>query len=231
MGGYKETFWPKAEILQYGHPRNDLLVKMDDERAQSIKKYIYNLYNIPKNNKIILYGPTFRDSHFFDCYNIDEKGLLEALKTKFGGEWTLLTRYHPTVRKLAPRNSVLFKGHSIDVTSYEDIQELMAIADVAITDYSSWIYDFVLTGRPGFIFATDVEDYYSERGFYYPLEDTPFAIAKDNDDLISDIMNFDENSYYVKVQKFLKDKGCIEDGHAAEKVTNKLREIAQMKEI
>ena len=113
----------------------------------------------------------------------------------------------------------------IDVTKYPDIQELMLIADIGITDYSSWIYDYVLTRKPGFIFAEDIEEYNTERGFYYKLETTPFAIARNNEELFDCIMNFDLSIYQNKVDKFLSNKGCIEDGKASYRVVEKIKEI------
>lgn len=105
------------------------------------------------------------------------------------------------------------------------MQELIAITDVAITDYSSWIYDFMLMRKPGFIFATDIEEYNTERGFYYPIESTPFPIAVDNDELIDNILKFDETSYATNLEKFLEDKGCVEDGHAAERAVDLIYRI------
>lgn len=224
---YKETFWPNSEILQYGHPRNDILLTKDPYRIQMLREKLYDLYEIPPENKLVLYAPTFRDDHQFDCYNIDSIQLLEALKEKFGGEWTFLTRYHPTVRKWAKKRAKGRSESEIDVTTYNDIQELMAVADIAITDYSSWIYDFVLTGRPGFIFATDIKKYNSERGFYYPLESTPFPIAVNNRGLLENIEAFDMEKYTKKVQEFLNDKGCIEDGRASERVVDKILAILE----
>ena len=135
----------------------------------------------------------------------------------------ILLRFHPTVRKFA--NANVNTGNLINVTNYPDIQELMMISDIAITDYSSWIYDFVLSKKPGFIYASDIELYNDERGFYYPLERTPFPIATNNEELIKNILNFDNNEYLDKVEKFLKEKGCIEDGKAAYRVVEKIKEI------
>lgn len=222
---YRETFWPDSEILQYGHPRNDILLSSNAESIDELRKKIFWIYNIPADSKIILYAPTFRDDHRFEYYNVDSSGLLNALNEKFGGNWVFLTRYHPTVRKWAAKNTKQFAREEIDVTTYSDIQELIAISDIAITDYSSWIYDFVLTRRPGFIFATDIENYYSERGFYYPLEATPFPIATNNSELIENVRTFDLDEYSEKIQRFLDDKSCIEDGHASERVVNKILEI------
>ena len=54
----------------------------------------------------------------------------------------------------------------------------MLIADVGITDYSSWICDYLLTKKTGFIFATDMQNYNTERGFYYPYSNYLLQIIK-----------------------------------------------------
>ena len=58
--------------------------------------------------------------------------------------------------------------------NYSDIQELMVSSDALITDYSSCIYDFMLSRKPGFIYATDADKYNNGRGLYYSLTSTPF---------------------------------------------------------
>ena len=83
----------------------------------------------------------------------------------------------------------------------------------------------MLTRRPGFIFATDIEMYNNERGFYYPLETTPFPIATTNEELASNILNFDEKKYKSDVEEFLKEKGCIEDGHSSERVVDLIEKL------
>ena len=101
----------------------------------------------------------------------------------------------------------------------------MVVADAFITDYSSCIYDYVLTRRPGFIYATDISQYNNERGFYYPLEQTPFPISTNNKELLKNIENFDENLYLKKIDQFLLEKGCIDDGHASERIAEKIAQI------
>ena len=94
-----------------------------------------------------------------------------------------------------------------------------------MTDYSSWIYDFLLTKRPGFIYAQDIDKYYNERGFYFSLYDTPFSVATNNTELIENIMQFDPVVYQSNVQKFLEEKGCIEDGNASLRMAKKIKEL------
>ena len=101
----------------------------------------------------------------------------------------------------------------------------MLVVDVGVTDYSSWAYDFILTRKPLFIYATDINDYENERGFYFSLESTPFPLAKNNYELIENVRLFDFEKYTNEVNSFLIEKGCIEDGHASEKIVEKLKEL------
>jgi CDP-glycerol glycerophosphotransferase len=57
-------------------------------------------------------------------------------------------------------------GGVIDVTSYPDISELFLVADALITDYSSVMFDFSVTGKPIFFFTPDLDRYQEVlRGF------------------------------------------------------------------
>lgn len=227
-GVYRDSYWPKTPCLRYGHPRNDIMFENHAEHRAEVKAAFLETHELPEDTHFILYAPTFRDSKNFDCYDIDVEGVLNAAKERFGGEWKMLLRYHMSVRKVYKKRDQLRKENTdsiIDVTGYADMQELMTIADIAITDYSSWIYDFVLQRRPGFIFATDIDLYNNERGFCYPLETTPFAIGTDNEQLVQNILNFDEAAYKEKVEAFLEDKGCMEDGHASERCVDKVLEM------
>lgn len=227
-GSLRSTYWPKTTILEYGHPRNDLFFPAFEDKRVTLRQDFLSKWELAPDTKFVMYGPTFRDDKNFDCYDIDFKRLVDALKDRFGGNWCVLLRYHPSLAKVYEargKKTVGIDVPIINVTKHIDMQELIAITDVAITDYSSWIYDFVLLRKPGFIFATDIEKYNHERGFYYPLEETPFPIARDNDELIQNIKAFEAAPYQRKVEQFLVDKGCVEDGHASERVVALIKEI------
>lgn len=228
-GELRKTYWPDTPMLEYGHPRNDILFDTYKEKREQIRKEFLEKYDLPENAKFIMYGPTFRDSKNFDCYDLDIQGILDAARERFGGEWFLLLRYHSALRDVyQKRNQVeLDNPKIVDVTDYSDMQELITLADIAITDYSSWIYDFVLKRKPGFIFATDIHLYNNERGFCYPLETTPFPIAVNKEQLTENIRNFDEQTYQKRVEEFLQGKGCVEDGHASERVVDKILELME----
>ena len=187
-------------------------------------KKVRAFYNIDKNTKIALYAPTFRDNYSFKSYDLDYEKLLKALKKRFGGKWVILVRFHFRLRELKiPKK---YDSYVINATDYNDIQELLCVSDVGITDYSSWLCDYVLTNRPGFLYASDIQKYIDdERGFYYPLSSTPFPVAESNDELYDKIVNFDEKKYLKEVDEYLKRLGCYEKGNASSRIVKKIEEL------
>ena len=123
----------------------------------------------------------------------------------------------------------VFDGSIIDVTDYLDMQELLAVADAGITDYSSWAYDYVLTRRPLFIYATDLDQYDQGRGFYYPLTETPFSISQNTDELSENILAFDDGAYQARIDDFLAKKECVDDGHASERIVGLIKQVTDTK--
>ena len=216
---YKQAFWGVENILEYGHPRNDLLINGDDAVVQKVKKH----FGI-EGKKVMFYAPTFREDYRLDCYRIDFASLKQELEQKFGGEWVFVVRLHPRVREFSSQ-ILPNEAYIVDGTFYPDIQELILTADSMITDYSSCIFDFLLTRRPGFIFATDIAEYNTERGFYYPLESTPFPVATSNEALLKHVRNIDLETYAEQSERFLQEKGCIEDGKASERVADLIMEL------
>ena len=175
-----------------------------------------------------MYAPTFRDkSTDLSIYSLEMKQLKNALDDRFGGHWVILTRLHPKLKNLKEQFMNKELDYVFDVTDYSDIQELLVSVDSVITDYSSCIYDFMLTRKPGFIFATDIERYNISRGFYYPLESTPFPISKNINELVNNIKNFNYENYIKDVDKFLDGKGCIDNGTASEKVVGLIQNIIE----
>lgn len=216
---YKNSFWDVKNIKEFGHPQNDIFFKTHE----GLKDNICRTYNISTDKKILLYAPTFRDSLSFDPYDINFEILEDALKRKFDGNWCIMVRFHNRLRKRM-KNSYQ-NNRIINVSNYHDMQELLYVADILISDYSSCMFDFMLTKKPVFIFAVDIEKYSEERGFYYPLETTPFSIARNNKELITNVNNFDIVKYKSEVEQFLKDKGCMEDGQASKRVVDLIEKI------
>lgn len=221
---YKRNFWGNGKILKYGHPRNDIFFT----DTNKIRTKVLEKLGIDKNKKICLYVPSYRDDGRIYCFGLEYNELQKTLNEKFGTDWLILVRMHPNFRKyqeyLIPQ-----KENIINVSEYPDIQELLVTADIAITDYSSCIFDFMLSRKPAFIYASDMEEFDNSRGFYYPLTSTPFPVAKSNEELRKNIANFNYDTYKQNVEEFLQDKGCMEDGKASERVVNLIEEIMNNK--
>ena len=198
-------FGPGPAISLTGHPRNDLIVRSaHDARAADAAR-----------TRTLLYVPTFRDDGDMSCYLTDFTGVAAALRKRWPGAWRIQARLHPNLRKKGV--SLAFTGDVEDVTDAPDIQQLLAEADVVVSDYSSCIFDFALSGRAAFIFAPDREKYEGDRGFYYPLDETPFPVVESVEELEAAIKYFDDAAYRFDLEEFFKAKGSVEDGHAAER--------------
>lgn len=214
------TFFYNGLILPYGFPRNDILFAKDN---RFIKNKVNTYFNMHKDDvKICIYAPTFRDARTLDVYKIDYVALHEALVKRFGGKWVIVSRLHPNminVDNILPNLNYVYDG-----SKYPDMQELLAVSDVFITDYSGCAFDFMLTKRPIFIFATDIKAYTKERDFYIKLCDTPFSIATNNTELTNNIACFDEIDYKEKLKSFMTSVHSYDDGQAAQRFLKLLKE-------
>lgn len=221
---FRNTFWKKPTILTYGHARNDILLCTDKKKLKAVRERIFTFFALENHIRICLYAPTFRDDNDLSPYLINYEVLRSALIKRFGGEWVILTRFH--FKSLPSTASLVLPDFVINSSEYPDIQELLTCVDVGITDYSSWICEYMLTKRPGFLFATDMEHYESaERDFFYPLDSLPFPLATNNDQLIYNIEHFDNQKFIQDCEAFLRAKGSVDDGHASERIVKKIKEL------
>ena len=221
---YAQTEFKVApNILKIGHPRNDIL--FCDERTRSeILSRIRKRYNISDDVKLCLYAPTFRDGNSLDQYNLDYTRLKDILCGRFGGKWDIIVRFHNVTKNRFGEN--LKVNGAIDVSDYADIQEILACIDVGITDYSSWICEYMLRRKPGFIFATDASEYVNnERNLFFDLKELPFPVAENIETLEDNIRCFDEDTFKKNCEVFLKDKGSVDDGHASERAVELIKEL------
>ena len=223
-GVFRRVFWKNTPMVRLGHARTDPLFHCDARIVEKVKKELNENYGIPLDRHLVLYAPTHRKGLVADDIDFDFLRFLEALKRKFGGEWTLLIRFHCRTKSIKAN---VVGDSVVDVTSFPDMQELMLVADMGVTDYSSWIFDYLVTGRPAFIFAPDFERYTSVTALCYPLEETPFPVAYDVESLYANINAFDAATYSHKRKLFLDAKECVDDGHSAERVVDWMETLPQ----
>ena len=218
----KDTFWmpENAEIWEIGFPRNDQYYKDTTAKQLAIR---HNL-NIPEEMCIAFYAPTFRDNGLTYAYNLDFNRALMALERKTGKKWMFFVTLHDNFIwfKKPPYE---FNDRVWNMSSYEDIHELLLIADIVISDYSSVALDFSNTRRPVFLYASDIEEYVAMRGLKPMYYNLPFPLAKSNDELERNILDFDKKVYAKKLENFYNIYGSFDDGHSSERFVNMLKAI------
>ena len=161
------------------------------------------------------FAPTFRDGKGAQTHDMDFAGLSKALRALDNTEWAIGCRYHPNLKD-AP-----VPDGSIAMTSYPDMQELIAAADFLITDYSSCMFDMAISGKPCMLYVPDIAEYTAnERKLYFSLNELPFPVAFHMDELYEKIRCFDRDVYQDQVRAFLDSVGNYEDGHASERVAD-----------
>lgn len=195
----------EKEILEEGTPRNDMLIRNGCLHTSGSKKYL-------------IYTPTFRNNGRRDVYGFDIDRVVDALEKKFGGEWYIRISSHPNMRSYYRKIYDFSHPRMIDVGE-EELQPLLETSDALITDYSSAEMDFAILRRPIFQLCRDKADY--DRGFYIEPEKLPFPYAENDDELVQNIMEFDNEKYLSELDAFNnKVIGLKETGHAAEAVVN-----------
>jgi CDP-glycerol glycerophosphotransferase len=216
---YKTAFWYNGAILEVGTPRLDFLLN----QSESVKSAIFDKVGLESDSHYILYAPTFRKGGSLEAYNIDYKLLVDTLVKKFGGKWMVLCRLHPNLIGKVSFDNVA--EECIDVTNYNDIQELLVISDMLITDFSSCMFDVAFMRKPCLLYASDYLQYIkNERDLYFDIKSLPFPLSTTNDELLANVKNFDKETYASKVEKFLSAIGTFESGEACEKIYDYLKE-------
>ncbi|MBQ9245892.1 CDP-glycerol glycerophosphotransferase family protein [bacterium] len=208
---YKSAFWGYGNVVKLGKARDVIFYENQIDFIDKIKSY----YNIPSENKILLYAPTWRTDKRCDCYNIDIRLLKKTLRQKYNCDWSVLIRPH----YLMPKeifNALYDINEVINVSAYPDMQELLVASDMLISDYSSCIPEYTILKKPSFIYATDIDKY--ENGFYYPLSTLPSPVSTDNGELTQQILNLNIYDFKVNCDKFLLSMGHENDINCCKRI-------------
>lgn len=188
-----------------GYPRVDISLNQTENEKEKLKGTL----GIPSEKKVILYAPTFRGS-FYDSEDISNEKINELynkIKDNFD-EYCLLYRGHYSVKS----KSILHEDIIIPPV-YIDTNELLGIADVLITDYSSVLFDFMSLEKPIIFFLYDYENYKNNRGVYFDISEISqeYSVAIDEViDSLKNAKNFKTSSYLynqIKDYYFIKEKG------------------------
>ena len=201
---HRRAYWYNGEVLPVEF--TGLPTQLDKEKA---KNEICSFFKIDNNKKILLYAPTFRQQENTDCYLKDYSELLDALSQKFGGNWIVLVKLHPNIVSKADEFS--FTKTVINACNFPNIDNLLIASDFYITDYSSPIFNCYRYGINSLIYASDYNEFLSERELFFDIHTLPSPFCEAKDELINSILNYDEVSYRAKSKKLIASLGYYYD--------------------
>ncbi|MFE6995330.1 CDP-glycerol glycerophosphotransferase family protein [Microbacterium sp. NPDC057659] len=191
-----------------GYPRNDVLTGGD---AAGVRAAL----GIGAEERVLLYAPTWRDDRTEMVDFVDPEALARQTDA------VVLVRGHS--RTLKPGQDRT-GARVIDVTGYPETARLLLAADALITDYSSVMFDFSVTGKPMYFLVPDLEHYRGElRGFYFDLaERAPGPLLRSQDELVAALAANTTDVYAERYAAWRAQFNRRDDGRAAERVVSRI---------
>lgn len=191
-----------------GYPRNDVLTTGDAAEIRA-------MLGVDAKERVLLYAPTWRDDRSEIVDFIDPAAL--AAET----DAVVLVRGHS--RTLQPGRDAA-GPRVVDVTGYPDTAQLLLAADALITDYSSVMFDFTVTGKPLYFLVPDMDHYRGElRGFYFDLAaHAPGPLVRSQDELVRAVRDGDPTQFADRYARWREKFNSRDDGHAAERVVSRI---------
>ena len=219
-----EVVWAYEEAMQYSHEsgvvqplgssRTDIFY--DQKVIDRAYRNLYALMPQAKGKKVILYAPTFRGR--VARATTPRVLIPEFMKYVLGDEYVLLFKHHPLVRK-RPKITDYCADFAMDVTDTMTIEDLLCVADVCISDYSSLVFEYSLFEKPMIFLAHDLEDFFDWRGFYYDYSElAPGPIVQNTTGVIDYILHLEERFDRARVHEFRRKFMSACDGHATERI-------------
>jgi len=215
---YAEAFGQPAErFVSLGIPRTDLFFDAANVARTAVK--LRERYRLPADKRVILYAPTFKGTSTHAAAYHDDLDL-RVMRDLLGDDYVLLLRLHPFVARSLTIPADL-GDFARNVSDYRDINELMLVSDVLVTDYSSAIFEYSLLERPMAFLAPDHEAYEAERGFYFDYASEVPGPVFDSTEALAHYLaagRFDTQ----RAIEFKERSFDMADGHASERVVDRL---------
>lgn len=218
---YREGFGFQGEIAMTGCPRNDIFFKDTYKLQTQIREH----YSLAAGDKVVMYAPTFREKYKREQQELtlDLEKVRATLEAATSDRWVVLVRSHITNAKHGM--SVSYNDRIKSVTDYPDMNELLQITDILISDYSSSIGDFSLSGKLCLLYQDDFEEYTChDRSLIFDMDQSPFYHFSTPDEtylFLSYIKDINPKTNSEAIDRFY---GTFDDGHASETIADVIAE-------
>ena len=222
------------QFLNYGYPRNDLLLRQHEARDLifcdlSVMKTIKK--NRDSRVKTVLYMPTYREAYDENMPPLDFDVLNHEMARL---NICFILKLHPFALELFKTSfdAMPQYSHLIFFNTQADIYPLLQYADILVTDYSSIAFDYLLLDRPIIYFDYDLEHYIASRGaFLLEYADyTPGTKVKSQEALIEAIVSSIEGHDSFKADRARLRGELFDycDAHASERVYKVLKQSEEL---
>ena len=213
---YRLAFNYSGKIQKIGCPRNERMLGMGLEERKEIRRRL----GISDDSKVLLYAPTFRDdSPTTQRVNIDIGRTKRILADKYGGEWIAIVRAHVGTRLIEGTDT----NGCINATDYPDATDILSITDFLISDYSSIVCDFCLTGKPTVLAIFDLADYEMRcREFKVNPTETGLLCVNNQKELEDLICNLDDRTVREAYERMNRFFGTSETGMATRRICKEI---------
>ncbi len=212
-----ESEWRKKNIQDAFMYNGEILEAMFEDEKKSyveVKKNVENFFDLGKNDKVLLYTPTFRRTKDMNVYSLDYNGLLNCLERN-GEKWRIIVRLHPTI--LNESTLINYSEKVLNGSFYPDIADLIDVAEYVITDYSSVMFKAMRASKKVLLFTLDLDNYVeTNRRLYFDIRSMPAPLAKSNEELIYNLIHFDEEEYEMKRKHLIDSLGYYDKDAAIE---------------
>jgi CDP-glycerol glycerophosphotransferase len=196
-------------LLETGYPRIDLTLNATEQKKQKLRKTL----NVDNKRKTILYAPTWRSDGKNPSSEVERISKeISALKRL---DANILFRGHYFVE------SAIYENELANIVVPEEVNsnELLSIVDILITDYSSILFDHLVTDNPIILHLPDYEEYKETRGLYFESNFLDSPVTRNIDELIGCANKLISNSTtrnHYNPQSFILN----EDGFSSDRVLN-----------
>ena len=177
---FAEAFDIDLEKVQpVGSPRTDMF--FDEKAKEEARERVYEDYPQLKDKKVVLIAPTYRGRKVEDATYDFEKLKLDNLAKELSDKYQVVVKWHPALYNNIKRGLVEFDGEgTVDASPYSDINDLMVVVDILVTDYSSVIFDWYLLDKPIIYFTYDLDEYEAGRGLYFDFDEYVYGQVATN---------------------------------------------------
>ncbi len=217
---YAEAFGINInKVHSLGVPRTDMF--FDEEEKEKIRKRLFAKMSVLKGKRIILFAPTFRGNNVNEGYYPAGFINIEKIYNNLEKNDIFIIKMHPFIK-----NKIIieekFKDKILNITDeYREINDLLLVTDLLITDYSSVIFEYSFLKKPLIFYTPDYEEYKEKRDFYYEFNEYIYGKQINNfNELLTNLQydQIEENNIEKFKKKFLS--SC--DGNSTKRIVQEL---------